>query len=167
MPELTVQFTKRADGEVVLRCVRADGSATWQRHPAKQALFFALHDLTHYAVETELGFRAGFYGLLAAGWDINDTGGKSARGPLPPEAVIVENIVGLLSVEGTSRRDWTAAEFNEQAEAFANTRGLPRPRQLTDAELARVRTRIQNLFAQWAEVETSATLELLFDRAVD
>src|SRR5207237_7810377 len=60
---LTIQFTKRTDGAAVLKCIRDDGSVTWQRVDDKQAAFFPLHDLTHYAVETELGFRQGFFGL--------------------------------------------------------------------------------------------------------
>jgi len=48
---LRVEITKRADGAGVLRCVRDDGSVTWQKHD-RHAAFFALHDLTHYAVET-------------------------------------------------------------------------------------------------------------------
>src|SRR6185295_7095747 len=86
VPELRVQFTKRTDGGVVLRCLRRDGSVTWQRHE-KQAIFFSFHDLSHFAVETGLGFQSGFYGLLADGWDIGDTGGKGARGKLPPDSV--------------------------------------------------------------------------------
>ena len=61
MAELRIQLTKRGDGDVVLRCIRADGSATWQRHRGRHAGFFPLHDLTHYVVETELRSRRGFY----------------------------------------------------------------------------------------------------------
>ena len=69
---LRIQITKRPDGNGVLRCVRADGSVTWQKQE-RHAAFFALHDLTHFAVESTLGFRRGFYGLLAEGWDVEDT----------------------------------------------------------------------------------------------
>ena len=41
--------------------------------------------------ETELGFARGFYGLIAEGWDIAETTGKVARGPLPNEAAEVES----------------------------------------------------------------------------
>src|SRR5688572_21044751 len=93
---LTVNLVARPDGRAVLRVVRADGSSTWQVHDGPQAAFFPFHDLTHLAVETVLGTRDGFYGLLADGWDIADTGGRGARGPLPPEALLVEHLVGLL-----------------------------------------------------------------------
>jgi len=63
---LSIQITKRSDGGGVLRCVRADGSVTWQKQTARHAAFFALHDLTHFAVETTLGYRQGFFGLRRA-----------------------------------------------------------------------------------------------------
>lgn len=55
----------RADGAGVLRCTRRDGSVTWQKQE-KHAAHFAPHDLTHYAVETALGYRRGFFGLFDA-----------------------------------------------------------------------------------------------------
>src|SRR5215471_12174607 len=93
-PELNIQFTKRTDGAVILRCVRRDGSATWQRHE-KHATFFSYHDLSHFAVETTLKLDSGFYGLIADGWDIPDTNGKGARGKLSANSILVEHIVGL------------------------------------------------------------------------
>lgn len=164
MPELRIEITKRTDGGAVLRCTRADGSATWQPHHRRQAAFFPLHDLTHYAVESELGFRSGFYGLVADGWGIEDTGGKGARGPLPPEAIAVEHIVGSLDLERAGAAAWTAADFNEQAAAFAASGGRPAPRPLTDAEIARVRDRALELFARWGALAPGETLVLSFDR---
>src|SRR5437763_5924490 len=114
-----IEFTKRADGRTVLRCIRADESVTWQRNERRHARFFPLHDLTHYAVESELGFTAGFFGLIAAGWNIDETTGKSARGALPAEAIEVEHMVSSFMAEWNSNADWSAADFNEQAKAFA------------------------------------------------
>jgi hypothetical protein len=162
MPELTLQFTKRKDCGALLRCIRADGSATWQRQDDKRAAFFVLHDLTHYAVETELGFGRGFYGLIADGWEMADTTGKGTRGPLPDETIEVEYIVGSLGAERPGGSACTAKEFNHLAAAFAKTRGRPEPRPLTDAELTRVRSRIDELFARWRVLPPGATLELAF-----
>ena len=80
---MKVELTKRADGGSSLRCVRADGSVTWQSHHGRQALFFPVHDLTHFAVESVLAGKTGFYGLVAVGWDIEDTTGKGKRGAIP------------------------------------------------------------------------------------
>jgi hypothetical protein len=161
---LILQFTKRKDGGALLRCIRDDDSATWQRQDDNRAAFFPLHDLTHYAVETELGFGRGFYGLIADGWEIADTTGKGTRGPLPDEAIEIEYIVGSLGAERSGDSTCTAEEFNHLAAAFAKTRGRPEPRPLTDAELSRVRSRIDELFMRWRALPSGTTLELAFPR---
>jgi hypothetical protein len=164
MSGLVVQLTKRADGATVLRCVRADGSTTWQRQERGHARHFSLHDLGHYVVETELGLRQGFYGLIADGWDIEDTTGKGARGPLPAEALVVEYIVGALDVERAGGSEWSAEDFNAQtANYFAGT-GSPAPRPLSDAELSRVRSRIAELHTLWWQLPPGETLELRYER---
>jgi hypothetical protein len=163
MPALRVQITKRTDGGAVLKCIRADGSETWQKQQGHQAAFFPLHDLTHFAVESELGIRDAFYGLIADGWSIDDTGARGVAAKLPPDAIFVENVVGTLDSERASGSRWTAAEFNENTERFALNGGRPVPRKLTDDELARVRKRRAELFSQWSELQPGQTLELTFD----
>ena len=157
-----IQFTKRTDGGALLRCIRADGSTTWQRQDDDHAAFFPLHDLTHYAVETELGFRRGFYGLIAEGWDIGETIGKSTRGPLPNEALEVEYFVSAIAAERAGSAAASAEEFNQLAATFAQTREMPPPRSLTDAELATVRSRFEELAAKWRAMPPGETLELTF-----
>jgi len=151
-----VEITKKADGSGVLRCVRDDGSVTWQKQTDRHAAYFALHDLTHFAVETELGLRRGFFGLIAEGWDIEDTTGKGARGPLPPEAGQAEVVVGLFSAERGSGAVWTVDEFNE----FGATMGAPK---LTLDEIVRVKRKRSELFQQWSAVAPGAKLELQFE----
>jgi hypothetical protein len=159
---LKIQITKRPDGGAVLKCTRSDGTETWQKQTGHQAAFFPLHDLTHYAVESELHIRDAFYGLIAAGWSIDDTTGKGKRGALPPDALFVENVVGTLDAERASGSRWTAEEFNENTARFAATGGRPGPRQLTDDELARIRKRRAELFAQWRELPAGQALDLAF-----
>ncbi|HEY5060709.1 MAG TPA: hypothetical protein VII52_04185, partial [Gemmatimonadaceae bacterium] len=72
MPELIIRIKKKSDGSAALSCIRADGTTTWQQQNGKLGRFFPLHDLTHYAVESVLGFRNAFYGLVASGWDLAD-----------------------------------------------------------------------------------------------
>ena len=159
---LTIQFTKRTDGAAVLKCIRDDGSVTWQRVDDKQAAFFPLHDLTHYAVEMELGYRQGFFGLIAEGWDIDETTGKSARGRLPDEALEVEHFVSSFTAEWNSHANWSAADFNEQAVAFAKMKRLPEPRSLSEQELKEVRARFGELAARWRDLPEGETLRLEF-----
>ena len=164
MTELHIQLTKRTDGGSVLRCERHDGSVTWQRQQGRQAAFFPLHDLTHYAVETVLRFRLGFFGLIADGWEIDETSGKGARGPLPREAVLVEHIVGFLDVERGTGETWTASQYAEQLAHRGQLVSGAIPSWLTDDALDSVRLRRGELFAQWAEVAPGSQLELTFVR---
>jgi hypothetical protein len=157
-----IEFTKRADGRTVLRCVRADESVTWQRNDDQNARFFPLHDLTHYAVETELGFARGFFGLIAEGWNIDETTGKTARGALPNEALEVEYIVAAFSAERAGGAGVSASEFNQLGATFASAKGMPPPGQLSDEDLARVRSRFDELAAKWRALPRGETLELPF-----
>ena len=158
MAALEIELHKRGDGGALLRCRRADGTSSWQRHEGPQAAFFPLHDLTHYAVEQVLGARQGFFGLVAAGWDVADTTGKGARGPLPPEAVVVERIVGLLDAERASGAIWSAAEFAAYAPG-APPGALP----LDDAALGRIRVLRAELFGRWRALPAGGTLALRFE----
>jgi hypothetical protein len=157
-----VQLTKRTDGGAILKCVRADGSETWHKQQGQHAAFFPLHDLTHFAVESELRIGNAFYGLVAGGWSIEDTEGKGPRGTLPPEALFVENVVGTLDTERAGASRWTAAEFNENTARHAANQGRETPRTLTDEELMRVRRRRDELFARWRALAPGDTIELVF-----
>ncbi len=159
---MRIQITKRTDGGAVLKCVRADGTETWQKQQGHQAAFFPLHDLTHFAVETELGIRSAFYGLIASGWSIDETGARGVAARLPPEAIFVESVVGTLDTERASGSRWTADEFNDSTARFAANGGRPAPRKLGDDELARIRQRRADLFARWTALEPGGMLELTF-----
>jgi hypothetical protein len=164
-PELEITFRARGDGDVVMECVRADGTRTWQRQKGPRAAFFPFHDLTHYAVETVLGAREGFYGLIAAGWDIDDTGGKGARGPLPPEAALVEHLVGLFDLERMGGAEPLTAESLVVALAPRTGPGaLPPLPPLRDAQLQRVRDERDRLHDAWARTAPGETLSVAFTR---
>jgi hypothetical protein len=163
---MIIRLTKRRDGSVVLRCDRADGTATWQRQNGQLASVFPFHDITHYVVETELGFRSGFFGLVANGWDINDTSGKTSRGRLPTEAVVVESVVGLFDVQRSLGVEWTADEVNEHARMYVSGTGGPDVKSLTSEEITRVRARIQQLVQRWKGLAPDETLELPFNTGI-
>lgn len=160
---MIIGLTKRSDGSVVLRCDRPDGTAAWQRQKGSLASVFPSHDITHYVVETELHFRHGFFGLVASGWDINDTSGKTSRGPLPEEALTVEQIVGFFDVQRSLGAEWTAEQMNEHARTYAASRGLQTVRPLTDEEIVRIRRRVRELTERWTQLQVGETLELPFE----
>lgn len=159
-----VRLTKRRDGGAVLACTRDDGTVTWQRHEGKNAAFFPIHDLTHFAVETTLGHRHGFYGLLADGWHIADFGAPWPRGPMPEETIISELIVGFLDAERASGTRSTAADLDEKAELYFAAHGTRSPwTPLSDEDLARVHATMARLISQWSSLGEGDSLELEFD----
>ena len=160
---IVVRIKKGTDGRTSLSCERADGTTTWQRQQGAQARFFPRHDLTHYAVETVLGHRNGFYGLVAAGWDLSDFGTPWPRGEIPKDANLTEIIVGFFDRERASGQMGTAEEINDQLTEFAGENGLPVPEPLSEEDLSRVRKRRGELFAQWDAVRPGDALELTFD----
>ena len=162
MAELRIKMTKRRDGSVISRFERPDGTATWQRKEGQYARFFAVHDLEHYAVETTLGYRRGFYGLVAEGWDLSDFGSPWPRGPLPADAEPAELIVGFLDGERAGGVQWTADDFNEKAALYYSEHGLVDPPTLDEETLRQIRDAAQQLREKWARVPIGDTLELTF-----
>ena len=160
---LVIRIKKNADGRSSLSCMRADGSTTWQSMKNAQAAFFPRHDLTHYAVETVLRHRRGFYGLVASGWDLGDFGTPWPRGPIPSESVLSEMIVGCLDLERASGVLVRAEDVNERLGQFCAENKLDDPAILTDDDLSAVRRKRAELFAEWDAVEPGSALELVFE----
>src|SRR5215204_412329 len=133
---LHIRLKKRADGSSAQSCTRSDGSVTWQRQREGLAQFFTRHDLTHIAVESVLGHRQGFYGLLAIGWNFTDFGAPWPRGRIPAEVDPSELFVGLLDQEFASGIPWSAAEFNEHTAHFVSNLGGAAPAAVTEEQLA-------------------------------
>jgi hypothetical protein len=167
--ELTVRIKRHPDGSSSLTCLRPDGTRTWQRQQGGYALVFPSHDLTHYAVESVLGYARGFYGLIAAGWDVSDFAAPWRRGPIPPEAVEVELIVGFFQMDRRAGA-WTAETFDAHAERFVDSRralrpgrSLPSIPRLDIDQIERVRASRDALFVRWGAIEPGETLELAFE----
>lgn len=168
MVDLLIRLKRAPDGSTALTCVRADGTATWQRQRGSVGAVFPAHDLTHYAVETVLGYRRGFYGLLADGWEIADFAPPWPRGQVPPEAREAELVVGVFDMERLMGAEWNADELREQGARYAasgragRTGSMLPP--LSDAAIARIRVVRAELIARWAAIAPGQSLELPFIR---
>jgi hypothetical protein len=163
MPELTIRIKKKTDGNAALSCVRADGSTTWQRQEGAQGAFFPLHDLTHYSVETVLGFRRAFYGLVADGWDLSTFGEPGTKTRIPEEAGLAEVIVGFFDVERATGIVSSADDFNWKIQSYWEHNALPPISfRMTDDALARIRALRGELFAKWRALPPGETLQLAF-----
>ena len=157
-PVLTIRLKKTPDAPPVLAAKRGDGSATWQRsHVA-----FPVHDLVHYCVESTLGFRNAFFGLIAQGWSLEDFGNPWPRGPLPEEAGLVEGIVGEIWRAYSAKEPLSARELNQRVSAHRAQRGLGMPRMVTEGELEEITARLDELAQKWRALTPGGTLELRF-----
>ena len=169
MSHLSIRLKRHADGSAALTCTRADGSVTWQRQQGKLGLVFPAHDLTHYAVETVMGHKNGFYGLLAAGWEMKDFAAPWPRGAIPREAREVELLVGLFDVERRTGGNWSAAELRAQGEIYvasnkSGRKAVAMP-PLTDDDVNRIRTVLRDVLTRWDATPAGAALELSFPPA--
>src|SRR4051812_48917305 len=127
MPDLVIRIKKNRDGTVAFTLTRADGTTTWQKQTGLQGAFFPRHDLTHYAVETVLGHRRGFYGLVAEGWNLTDFGHPWPRGRMPADTDPSELIVGMLDLERGTRHPFAAADLIDKITTLRLDAGVTTP----------------------------------------
>jgi hypothetical protein len=164
---MILRFKKHTDNMLSFGCIRDDGTTTGFGKHAPNA-FYAFHDLVHYAIEKEFGFREAFYGLVASGWDMEDFGtvdpqtGKKRI--VPAEADIVECLVGALQMEEFPLRSspLDAAWWEYLPMHFAAIGGAAVPPILTIERLERARQHAAHLHNQWNELPTGETLELVW-----
>jgi hypothetical protein len=155
---VVIHLKKGRDGPSTLACIRANGSRTWgKEHP-----FFPLHDLTHCAVESVLGLDQAFFGLIAAGWDIDDFAKPGASGRMPLQALLAEHIVGILDRERALPQPLTGAELTEAVSASLAPDERTRFQPVTDAHLAKIRGLRESLEARWHVLPAGETLEIEF-----
>jgi hypothetical protein len=164
-PDLIVRIKKKTDGDAALSCIRADGSVTWQRQEGQLGRFFPLHDLTHFAVESTLGFDSAFYGLVASGWDISSFAAEGATHRIPFEARLSEVIVGSFDLERFAGVRRNADELNQYIRTQLADQKLPSTDFcINESQMDAIRTLRAELFARWNALPGGDALELPFER---
>ena len=97
--KLIAERQGRSDKLDRLRCIRRDGSGTATAMPRQGIL---PHDLVHYVVESGLGWRHGFLGMIAAGFDIGWTMEQThdpANQAIADQAIHAEAVVESLQAQ--------------------------------------------------------------------
>jgi len=159
---MEIHLKKGRDGKSTLACVRPDGSRTWAKlHP-----FFPEHDLTHCAVETVFGFRQAFFGLVQDGWELDRFEQPDGRRGMPREALWAEVMVGLFDQERAIREPKSAATFNEALQLALAGVKVAAFRDVTDAELERVRAIRDEWTGRWRALPPGDTLVVPFPAAL-
>lgn len=142
---------------------RQDGTTTREKRAGPTAEFFSAHDLTHFAVECELGLQEAFYGLVARGWDLRDFGRPWPRGSLPPEALLAEVLVGYLDVTRASGHPLTADDCNRSVRGYFSTTPHVVEYSITDEALQRICIALDDLLNRWYVLAPREMLTLSFD----
>jgi hypothetical protein len=164
--KMTIKFAKHANRPSTMSCVRDDGSATWFTASAANADYSVSHDLLHYAVEAVLGYTTAFYGLVAAGRDLNDFGstdGVTDDRSYSREAIDAERLVGLiqsLTAGGSSPEFGALADVWENSAKTEDDRVVP----VTEAQLAEICLVWGRLVHHWQTIPVGGAMELSFPK---
>lgn len=153
---LIIRFHKQSHDTHILEIIRSNGASEQVTCETKSYLG---HDLLHFAVESEAGIQAGFWGNLAKGKtlaDMNDRTGASMKDELPDMAMI-EQTVGMLTgaVKGVD-----AEEMMHALERYATSLGTTLPPWLTVPYIKAVQERMRQLIGHWNGTPYGQIMEL-------
>jgi len=153
---MRIFFHKTSDERHVLEIVRPDGRR--EREDCETRSMF-VHDLLHYAVESEAGLAGGFWGNLGKGktlTDMNDRTGRAMAGA-SAEMAVIERLVGSLSgaVKGRTAKEMVAA-----LAMYAEALGTSNPAWLTEPFVFAVQERMKGLLGHWKATPYGGAMEL-------
>ncbi|PWL40071.1 hypothetical protein DKG77_04395 [Flagellimonas aquimarina] len=161
---MIIQFKKYRDKQSTLTCIRSDGTRTWD----KLQMDFELHDLAHFAIETELGFTNAFYGLLAKGYNIQDFALPLEQRPqalisknLPAESLQTEHIANLLLIDHFQKN--IGSDFINQLKGMLKQNDLAFPEMLTQERLKKINDSFEELILKWYALAEEETMSLFFN----
>jgi len=129
--------------------IRTDGTTESAELETRSLL---VHDLVHYAVEMEVPFREGFYGLLAQGKTFSQLNDTTQPWPVGTEIAAAESLVGPLQ-SMLKNGAFKAEEARRQFELF-------RPDPPSAELLARIGERFRSILGRYNATRFGETLEL-------
>lgn len=148
-----------------LRVTRADGSIAEAQVVKKGPV---PHDGVHFAVETGLGFRRGFFGLIAEGRHPDEIAGfasamghSSAAKAHAPDLSIIELLQAKRLVECFEAEVWGGPADLETLQSVADaafSASLIRRVVLTENGVSAVRAGLEQLKADWLRLPQGGTL---------
>jgi hypothetical protein len=155
---MLIRLSKHTGKPHVIKYIRDDGTETWMQADD----FFVRHDLSHFALETVLGYKTAFNGMINSGMDIKDFENREKRRAMKvtDEAGYAENMANLFLgeiVQGNFE-DFNAVQ--QQTLAHTNN-GIPIV-ELADEKIQAVRKYFRQLLAEWELLPSGQTMELVF-----
>jgi hypothetical protein len=122
---------------------------------------YLVHDLLHYAVESEARLHGGFWGNLAAGKTLAQMNDRSGAGmsDVAGEMGAIERIVGAMHLTTKGR---SSHEIVGGVRRYYESIGEEAPAWLTDALVDAVQARMRQLQGAWRATPRGGRLELSF-----
>ncbi len=155
---MIIQFQKHIDGRSTMRCLRDNGSSTYQT----ESEYFVKHDLLHVSVESVLNTKNAFFGLIAQGWDIDwfeiPAPGETEKRSISAEALFVEQLVGLVQLSWY--REISLSELSEMI--TLSEWNLDKLDCLSDNVIFQIDTTCRKLLEEWEHLTPGSTMEIFF-----
>lgn len=155
---MRIQLRKISDELHALALVRATGGREEVELPTRSYL---LHDLLHFAVESEAALTAGFWGTLAAGRtlaDVNDRSGRGLEG-VATDLPWVERVVGALT---SAAKGVPAAQMMKGLATYAEATEVAWPAWLDEPFIVAVQERMRRLEGEWRATPYGGSMELVW-----
>jgi len=153
-----IRLTRLTNDRHRFEIVRDDGTRESHELETRSTM---LHDLAHYAVETEAALDNSFYGRLAQGITYEEL---TVLPPPTPEVMQTEVVVALMQnsfKDGRSPKTDAEQCARDIAAGFRSTGGEP-PAWLTPDFIARARACLRRVQGQWRATPFHETMELEF-----
>jgi len=151
-----IVFRKISDETHVLEISDGEGR---HEHVECETRSYLVHDLLHFAVESEARLKAGFWGSLERGRtlaEMNDRRGGPMEVKLP-EMAMIELLVGALHGVAKGR---TPKEMVDAVIGYSALLGSPVPKWLTEDFVAAIQERMRRLAGHWKATPYGGTMEL-------
>jgi hypothetical protein len=150
-----VSFVGLTDERHALEIVRDDGR---RERVECETRSYLMHDLLHFAVESEGGLRGGFWGRLATGTTLAEMNDREKPvEPGSPELAAIEQLVGALHAATKGR---SAAELVAGMRRFAEAVGAELPDWLTEEFVTGVKERLRRLVGHWKATPHGGSMDL-------
>jgi len=160
---MRILLKKISDTTHRLEIIRDDHSRE-QVHLSSRS--FVVHDLLHYAVETQAGLKQSFWGLLASGRRLAELHEKATdpdthKASMASEAEVTEAVVSVLTGVIQGHADASAAI--EGLRRLFSAQGREAPAWFTPDFVERVRDQMRRLKGEWRALPYGREMQLTFN----
>lgn len=145
---MLIRLTKQSDRRHTLAVTRADGSSERVELESRSLL---RHDLAHFAVETALSLRGGFWGSVARGAPLT---GEGIEGR---EAALAETLAG--PAQTLMRDDAGIGDYRALLERVL-------PERASDEAAASIHEQVRRLRGHWRATPFGGTMEIRWPAAL-